>query len=81
MDFIEGLPKSSGKEVIWVIVDRMSKYAHFIALSHPYTASTLAQLFLDHVYKLHGAPSEIISDRDPIFVSNFWKKFLKVLKI
>ena len=81
MDFIEGLPKSRGKEVIWVIVYRMSKYAHFIPLSHPYSASTLAQAFLDQVYKLHGTLVEIASDRDPLFLSNFWKEFLKVLKV
>ncbi|KAK4283600.1 hypothetical protein QN277_000533 [Acacia crassicarpa] len=81
MDFIEGLPKSNGKDTIWVVVDRLSKYGHFVALSHPFSASTLAQQFLDGVYKLHGAPTEIISDRDPIFISNFWQEFLKVLKI
>lgn len=81
MDFIEGLPKSNGKEVIWVIVDRMTKYAHFFSLGHPFSASSLAQIFLEQVYKLHGAPVEIISDRDPIFVSSFWKEFLRVLKV
>lgn len=59
----------------------MTKYAHFISLSHPYSAFTLAQMFLDQVYKLHGAPVEIISDRDPLFLSNFWKEFLKILKV
>ena len=46
MDFIEGLPKSHGKEVIWVVVDRLSKYAHFVALSHPYSTDTVAQTLL-----------------------------------
>jgi len=56
MDVIEGLPKSHGKEVIWVVVDRLSKYAYFIALVHPYTVETIAQSFLDNIYKLHGLP-------------------------
>ncbi|GKD89745.1 putative mitochondrial protein [Tanacetum coccineum] len=53
MDFIIGLPKSQGKTVIFVVVDRLSTYAHFMALSHPYTASFVAQVLLDSVYKLH----------------------------
>ncbi|KAK4270158.1 hypothetical protein QN277_023237 [Acacia crassicarpa] len=76
MDFIEKLPKSKGKDTIWVIIDRLSKYAHFIPLAHPFTASGLAQLFLDNIYKLHGAPANIISDRDPLFTSQFWREFL-----
>lgn len=78
MDFISGLPNSQGKDTIWVILDRMSKYAHFIALSHPYSAMSLAQIFLDQFYRLHGLPKSIVSDRDPIFLSTFWKELFKL---
>ncbi|GJT89631.1 retrotransposon-related protein [Tanacetum coccineum] len=81
MDFIEKLPNSHGKTVILVVVDRMSKYAHFIALQHPFTASTVAKVFLDNVYRLHGMPESIISDRDTIFLSHFWQSLFKVLKV
>jgi hypothetical protein len=71
MDFIKGLPKSEGYIVIMVIVDRLNKYAHFIPVKHPYTASSIAQLFLDNIVKLHGMPQSIVLDRDTIFVSFF----------
>ena len=50
MDFIEGLPKSQDKTVIMVVVDRLTKFAHFICLAHPYTTKDVAQIFLDYVY-------------------------------
>jgi hypothetical protein len=78
MDFITGLPKSGNKSVIMVVVDRLSKYAHFCALHHPFTASTVAQIFMDQVFKLHGMPNSIVSDRDPTFTSNFWQELFKL---
>lgn len=60
MDFITGLPKSEGRDILMVVVDRFTKSAHFIALSHPISASKVAKVFFDHVYKLHGLPSVII---------------------
>jgi transposase InsO family protein len=79
MDFITGLPKSEGKSVIMVIVDRLTKYAHFCALSHPFKASTVATAFMETVQKLHGSPKIIVSDRDPIFTGHFWTELFSCL--
>ncbi|KAJ3687587.1 hypothetical protein LUZ61_016751 [Rhynchospora tenuis] len=79
MDFIEGLPKSEGKDVILVVVDRLSKYAHFIALAHPFSANSVAKIFMNHIHKLHGLPKTITTDRDKVFTSNFWKELFKLL--
>lgn len=81
LDFIEGLPKSQGKEVILVVVDRLTKYAHFIPLSHPYSVHTVTQAFIDNIVKLHGPPQVIISDRDRIFTSTMWKSIFKSFKV
>ncbi|GKB25751.1 putative mitochondrial protein [Tanacetum coccineum] len=81
MDFIEKLPISGGKSVIMVVVDRLTKYAHFMALSHPFSASQVAQVFMDNVYKLHGLPESIVSDRDKVFMSGFWKALFAELKV
>jgi hypothetical protein len=64
-----------------VVVDKFTKYAHFIPLSHPYTVETVAHAFMDGVVKLHGPPLLIISDRDRIFTSSMWKNIFKSLKV
>jgi len=78
MDFVEGLPSSHGFTVIIVIVDKLSKYAHFQPLAHPFTAMQVAQLYFDQIYRLHGLPKAIISDRDKIFTSTLWQTLFKL---
>jgi hypothetical protein len=78
MDFIVGLPKSGNKSVIMVVVDRLSKYAHFCALQHPFITSIVAQIFMDNIFKLHGMPNYIVFDRDPTFNNNFWQELFKL---
>lgn len=78
MDFIEGLPPSGGRTVIMVVIDRLSKYAHFLSISHPYIATIVARVFLDNIFKLHGFPLNIVSDRDPVFTNQFWKELFKL---
>nr|KYP31763.1 Retrotransposable element Tf2 [Cajanus cajan] len=77
MDFITSLPSSHGYTVIWVVCDRLSKYSHFVALPTHFTAQHLAQRFMQEIFRLHGAPKAIISDRDPIFLSQFWREIFK----
>lgn len=74
MDFITHLPSSSGKTTILVVLDRLSKHAHFSALGPRFSAPQVAAIFLRDIVRLHGFPSSIISDRDPIFISTFWKE-------
>ncbi|GJW49776.1 transposon ty3-I gag-pol polyprotein, partial [Tanacetum coccineum] len=81
MDFIEKLLTSNGKSVIMVVVDMLTKYAHFMALSHPFSASQVAQTFPDNVYKLHGLPESIVSDRDKVFMSGICKALFAELKV
>ena len=81
MDFIEGLPTSRGKDTIFVVVDRLSKYAHFFPLSHPFTTAGVAQIYFEHIYKLHRLPRTIISDRDKVFLSRFWTELFTLQKV
>lgn len=78
MDFIEGLPNSKGFNNLWVVVDRLTKYNHITPLKHPCTAQDIANLFLKHIFKLHGLPLSIVSDRDRTFTSNFWQELFNV---
>ena len=78
LDFIDGLPSSEGYTVVMVVVDRLSKYAHFMPLHHPYTALKVARVFMENVFKLHGLPQTIVSDRDPIFTSQFWGELFRI---
>ena len=75
---MEGLPKSMGFEVILVVVDRLTKYVHFVSVSHPYSAAKIASLYMQHIFKLHGMPSSIVSDRDATFTSLFWSKLFRL---
>jgi hypothetical protein len=71
MDFIVGLPKLENKSIIMVVVDRLSKHAHLCSLQHPFTTSTVAHIFMDNIFKLHGMPHSIVSDHDPTFTRKF----------
>jgi hypothetical protein len=81
MDFIEGFPKIGGKSVILTVVDRFSKYTHFIPLSHPYSTSSVAQAFIESIIWLQGVPCSNVSDRDPIFTSTFWKELFNQARV
>lgn len=77
MDFIEGLPRSNGFDMIHVVVDRLSN-AHFISLKHPSSAPTVALAFVKKVVRLHGIPLSIILDQDKVFMSKFWTELYHV---
>ena len=74
MDFITGLPRSNrGHDSIWVIVDRLTKVAHFIPVKTTYRGDQLAELYISRIVSLHGVPKKIVSDRGSQFTSRFWK--------
>ena len=80
MDFVTGLPLTPLKhDVVWVIVDRLTKTAHFIPIRKDYKLTRLARLYVDNIVRLHGVPSSIVSDRDPRFTSRFWKALQQAL--
>ncbi|GJQ99143.1 putative nucleotidyltransferase, ribonuclease H [Tanacetum coccineum] len=74
MDFVTGLPRTQRKhDAIWVVVDRLTKTAHFLPIRKDFSISRLAEMFQQEIVRLHGTPSAIVSDRDPRFTSRFWK--------
>jgi hypothetical protein len=75
MDFIVGLPRNrDGYDSIWVIVDRLTKVAHFIPVKTTYSRAQLVELYMSRVVYLHGVPKKIVSDRGTQFTSRFWKR-------
>ena len=78
MDFVTGLPMVQGKNSVYVVVDRLTKYAHFFPVSTESTAHQIAELFFKEVFRLHGLPRSIISDRDNKFISQFWQELFKL---
>ncbi|KAL4378379.1 hypothetical protein GQ457_02G014110 [Hibiscus cannabinus] len=78
LDFITGLPKSNGKEALLVVVDRLTKYGHFFALPRHYDAPYIAKVMVQGIIKLHGIPRSMVSDRDPIFVSEIWTEIARL---
>ena len=81
MDFITGLPLSNQCNSILVVVDRLTKMSHFIACVDTLSAEELSSIFLNNIFRLHGLPTDIISDRGTLFTSRFWKELMKQLQI
>ena len=80
LDFITGLPRNQNQnDSIMVVVDKLSKASHFIPVKTTYKAANIADIFLKQIFRLHGVPKVIISDKDPKFTGNFWKSLFKGL--
>jgi len=80
IDFITGLPITAHRhDAILVVVDQFMKVTHFILVRSSYNAATVAKIFMEQVVKLHGIPKKIISDRDPVFTSSFWRSMQREL--
>ena len=80
MDFVLGLPLTQHKhDSVWVIIDKLTKSAHFIPVRMNYSIDLLAKLYVKEIVRLHGVLLSIVSDRDPGFTSRFWKELLSAL--
>jgi len=79
MDFITGLPMVQGKDCIFVVVDRLTKYTHLFSISVHYTAAQVAKLFFREIFKLHGLPKTIVNDRDSRFMGRFWQELSQLV--
>ena len=80
MDFVTRLPRTPRRhDAVWVIVDRLTKSAHFLAVQMTFTLEEFYQLYIQEIVRLHGVPVSIVSDRDPRFIAHFWKSFQKAM--
>ena len=80
MDFVTHLPRTSQKhDVAWVIVDRLTKWTHFLAVRMTFTLEEFCRLYIREIVRLHGVPVSIVSDWDPRFTARFWKSFQKAM--
>jgi hypothetical protein len=79
MDFITGLPRVQGRDCIFVVVDRLTKFAHFFSIPTDYKAIQVAELFFREVFRLHGLPRQIVSDRDGCFINAFWQELFRLV--
>ena len=80
MDFVTGLPRTSkNHDSVWVVVDRLTKSAHFIPVRVTYSMDQLAELYVKEIVRLHGVPQSIVSDQDSRFTSKFWKSLQRAL--
>ena len=80
MDFITHLPRTPSRhDGVWVIVDRLTKSAHFLAMRMTFTLEEFYKLYIREIVRLHGVPISIVSDRDPRFTTYFWKSFQKAI--
>ena len=80
MDFVSGFPLTApGHNVVWVIVDRLTKFAHFLGMKTMDTIETLSQLYIREIVRLHGVPLSIVSDHDSQFVAQFWQSLQQAM--
>ena len=80
MDFVTHFPRTPwGHDAVWVIMDRLTKSAHFLAVRMTFTLERFCRLYIQEIVRLHGVPVSIVSDRDPRFTTHFWKSFQKAM--
>ena len=80
MDFVTHFPWTLQRhDVVWVIVDQLTKSTHFLAVRMTFTLEEFYRLYIREIVRLHGVPVSIVSDRDPRFMAHFWKSFLKAM--
>ena len=80
MDFVTHLPRTlRGHDAVWMIVDRLTKSAHFLAMRMTFTLEKFYKLYVREIVRLHGVPASIVSDQDPKFTAHFWKSFQRAM--